>query len=146
MITRMALLISALLLTLMSLAGCGGAQSPVAPALPSAADAQNAICTSLAAVNAGVDKLANINPSTTVADLKALKAPVDSAVAALKAANQVLNRPNITDLTTQYDSLSATVNGLSDNATVGETAAAVKSGAVAVRDAINQARTALSCQ
>ena len=131
---------------LLSLAGCGGAQSPSAPALPSAADAQNAICTSLAVVNSGVDKLANINPSTTVADLKALKAPVDTAVAALKAANQVLNRPNITDLTTQYDSLSATINGLSDNATVGETAAAVQSGAVAVRDAINQARTALSCQ
>ena len=146
MITRMALYVAALLLALMSLAGCGGAQSPSAPALPSAADAQNAICTSLAAVTSGVDQLANINPSTTVADLKALKAPVDSAVAALKAANQVLNRPNITDLTTQYDSLSATINGLSDNASVGETAAAVQSGAVAVRDAINQARTALACQ
>jgi hypothetical protein len=58
----------------------------------------------------------------------------------------VLNRPNITDLTTQYDNLSATINGLSDNATVGETAAAVQSGAVAVRDALTQARTALSCQ
>lgn len=144
--TRMAFLVSVLLLALMSLAGCGGAQAPSAPALPSAADAQNAICTSLAVVNTGVDRLANINPSTTVADLKALKAPVDSAVAALKAANQVLNRPNITDLTTQYDSLSATINGLSDNASVGETAAAVKSGAVAVRDTINQARTALACQ
>lgn len=144
--TRIALIFFAFILALVSLAGCGGAQSPSAPALPSAADAQTAICTSLAAVNSGVDKLANINPSTTVADLKALKAPVDSAVAALKAANQVLNRPNITDLTTQYDSLSATINGLSDNASVGETAAAVQSGAVAVRDAINQARTALSCQ
>ena len=146
MITRMVILVSALLLVLVSLAGCGGAQSPAVPALPSAADAQNAICTSLAAVASGVDKLAEINPSTTVADLKALKAPVDTAVAALKAANQVLNRPNITDLTTQYDNLSATVNGLSDNATVGETAAAVQAGAVAVRDALAQARTALACQ
>ncbi len=146
MVTRMPLVLSALLVVLLSLAGCSGAQSPSVPALPSAADAQKAICTSLAVINTGVDQLANINPSTTVADLKALKAPVDTAVAAIKAANQVLNRPNITDLTTQYDSLSATISGLSDNATVGDTAAAVQSGAVAVRDAITQARTALACQ
>lgn len=146
MVTRFALVLSAALLVLMSLGGCSGVPSPSVPALPSAADAQNAICTSLVAITSGVDQLANINPNTTVADLKALKAPVDNAVAAIKAANQVLNRPNITDLTTQYDNLSATINGLSDNATVGETAAAVQSGAVAVRDALTQARTALSCQ
>ncbi len=146
MVTRITLVLSAVLLVLVSLGGCSGAPSPSVPALPSAADAQKAICTSLAAVNVGVDKLANINPDTTVTDLKALKAPVDNAVAALKAANQVLNRPNITDLTTQYDSLSATISGLSDNATVGDTAAAVQSGAVTVRDALTQARTALACQ
>lgn len=146
MVTRIAVIFSAALVVVVILAGCSGAQSPSVPSLPSAADAQTAICTSLTAVASGVDKLANINPSTTVADLKALKAPVDTAVAALKAANQVLNRPNITDLTTQYDSLSATINGLSDNATVGETAAAVQAGAVAVRDALAQARTALACQ
>ncbi len=59
--TRIALIFFTFILALVSLAGCGGAQSPSAPALPSAADAQNAICTSLAAVNSGVDKLANIN-------------------------------------------------------------------------------------
>lgn len=146
MVTRIAIAFSALLLALVSLGGCSGAESPSVPALPSAADAQKAICTSLAVVASGVDQLANINPSTTVADLKALKAPIDTAVAAVKAANQVLNRPNLTDLTTQYDNLSATINGLSDNATVGETAAAVQAGAGAVRDALAQARTALACQ
>ena len=145
MLTRISHILSAVVLVLVSLAGCGSTQVPSVPALPSAADAQKAVCVSLAAVTSGVDKLANVNASTTVADLKALKAPVDTAVAAIKGANQVLNQANITEMTTAYDNLTVTINGLSDNAAIGETAVAVQAGAVAVRDALTHARTALAC-
>jgi alanyl-tRNA synthetase len=125
--------------------GCSAPQIPAVPNLPSAADAQKAVCDSLTAITAGVDRLAAVSANTTVADLKALKAPVDTAVAAIKAANQVLNQANITELTTSYDSLTATINQLPENAAVGETATRVQAGAVAVRDALSGARTALTC-
>jgi hypothetical protein len=118
---------------------------PGVPALPSAADAQKAVCVSLAAITSGVDRLANVDAAMTVAELKSLKAPVDTAVAAIKAANQVLNQANVTEMTTAYDSLTATINGLPGNAAIGETAMRVQAGAVAVRDALGQARTALTC-
>jgi hypothetical protein len=145
---KFVLVLPALLLVLLTLGGCDGAQAPGLPDipnLPSAADAQKAVCDSLTAITAGVDRLANVNAATTVAELKALKAPVDTAVAAIKAANQVLNQPNITELTTEYDGLTATIDDLPDNAAVGDTAAAVQVGAAAVRDALRQARTALTC-
>lgn len=145
MLTKFALIVPAALIVLASLTGCGTAELPTMPALPSAADAQKMVCDSLTSVASGVDKLANVNASTTVADLKSLKAQVDTAVAAIKAANQVLNQANITELTTSYDSLTATINGMPDNAAVGETAARVQAGAIAVRNALNQARTALTC-
>jgi hypothetical protein len=119
---------------------------PDVGALPSAADAQKAVCTGLGEVTAQLQRLATINASTTAADIKELKAPIDTAVAAVKAANQVLNQATITELTTQYDSLTATVNALPDNAAVGETATRIQEGAVAVQNALGQARTALNCQ
>ena len=145
MLRRLAFSLSVILLVLLSLAGCGATEMPGVPALPSAADAQKAVCVSLAAVTSGVDGLANVNAATTVADLKSLKAPVDTAVAAIKAANQVLNQANVTEMTTAYDNLTATINGLPDNAAIGETAVRVQAGAVAVRNALGQARAALTC-
>jgi uncharacterized phage infection (PIP) family protein YhgE len=135
----------ALLLVIVSLGGCGAEQLPAVPALPSAADAQKAVCDSLRAITSGVDQLANVNATTTVAELKSLKAPVDTAVAAIKAANQVLNQANITEMTTAYDNLTTTINQMPDNAAVGEMAASVQAGAVTVRTALGQARTALTC-
>jgi hypothetical protein len=144
-LTRLAVPLTFTLLVLISLAGCGATPLPGVPALPSAADAQKAVCGSLVGITSGVDRLASIDASTTVADLKSIKAPVDTAVAAIKAANQVLNQPNIAEMTTAYDNLTATISRLPDNAAVGETAVRIRSGAVAVRDALIQARVALAC-
>jgi hypothetical protein len=138
-------ILPAALAVLLVLGGCSTPALPSVPNLPSAADAQKAVCDSLAAITSGVDQLATVDANTTVAELKALKAPVDTAVAAIKAANQVLNQANITELTTSYDNLTATIADLPDNAAIGETAAAVQAGAVTVRGALGQARTALTC-
>jgi hypothetical protein len=119
---------------------------PDVGSLPSAADAQKAVCTGLGEVTAQLQRLATISASTTAADIKELKAPIDTAVAAVRAANQVLNQATITELTTQYDSLTETINALPDDAAAGEAATRIQQGAVAVQNALGQARTALSCQ
>ena len=139
------LLFALVLAALLSLAGCGG-QAPTLPALPSAADAQKALCDSLAGLNNSVASLANVDPSSAVNDIKALKANVDTAVQASKAANAVLNRPAITDLTTSYDNLALQINGLADGQTIGPVAEAnIAAGVKTLQDALAQARTALSC-
>ena len=137
----------ALLLVLaLGLAGCGAAPIPTLPALPSAADAQKAVCDALTSVNTNVAGLANLSPASAVNDVKALRAQLDTWVQAIKAANQVLNRPNITELTTAYDSLALQINSLPDGQAIGATAEAnIEAGVKTVQDALAQARTALSC-
>lgn len=141
------LLLLALALWLaLSLAGCGE-QVPTLPALPSAADAQKGVCDALTGINSGVASLGNLSPTTTVNDVKALRAQVDTWVQAIKAANQVLNRPNITELTTAYDNLALQINNLPDGQAIGATAETnIEATVKSVQDAIAQARTALTCQ
>lgn len=138
------LLVVLLLLTL-SLAGCGE-QMPTLPALPSAAEAQKAVCDALTSVNSSVASLSNLSPTSTVNEVKALRAQVDTWVQAIKAANQVLNRPNITELTNAYDNLALQINSLPEGQAIGATAEAnIEAGVKTVQDALTQARTALSC-
>jgi hypothetical protein len=135
----------ALLLTLTA-AGCGATQLPTMPPLPSAAEAQSAVCNSLTGINNSVATLAAVDGSMAVADIKALKANIDTAVQAVKAANSVLNRPNITELTNAYDNLALQINNLPDGANLNESAMTnIRAGTVAVQTALGQARTALSC-
>lgn len=138
------LLVVLLLLTL-SLAGCGE-QMPTLPALPSAAEAQTAVCTALTSVTNTVAALSNLSPTSAASEVKALRAQVDTWVQAIKAANQVLNQPNISELTTAYDNLSLQISGLPDGQAIGATAEAnIEAGVKTVQDALSQARTALSC-
>ncbi len=138
-------LILLLVVSLLALAGLAGCAEVRLPALPSAAEAQTAICGSLAALTQRLERLARVDAAMSVADIQALKAQVDTAVEAIRAANQVLNRPAITDLTNSYDNLAATINRLPDDAALGAAADNVRSGAAGVLAALAQARTALSC-
>jgi hypothetical protein len=143
--TQSLLLVVLLLLTL-GLAGCGE-QMPTLPALPSAAEAQKIVCDALTSVNSSVASLSNLSPTSTVNEVKALRAQLDTWVQAIKAANQVLNRPNITELTTAYDNLALQINSLPDGQAIGATAEAnIEAGVKVVQDAVAQARAALSCQ
>lgn len=142
---RSLVLVLALLLTLVT-AGCGATQLPTMPALPSAAEAQSAVCDSLTRINTSVGSLAAVNGSTAVADLKAIKASLDTAVQAIKAANGVLNRPTITELTNAYDNLALQISSLPDGSALSESARAnIETGTAAVQTALGQARSALSC-
>jgi len=145
MFRKEAFLVFVLLLAL-SLAGCGGNGLPTLPALPSAAEAQKAVCDALTSANTSVAALGNLNPTSTVNDVKALRGQVDTWVQAIKAANSVLNNANITELTTSYDNLSLQINSLPNGQAIGATAEAnIETGVKTVQDAITQARTALSC-
>jgi len=144
MLRREALL--AILLLVMILAGCGGNQLPTLPPLPSAAEAQKIVCDALTSVNTNVTALGNINPSSTVNDVKALRGQVETWVQAIKAANSVLNNTNITELTNSYDNLSLQINSLPNGATIGATAEAnIEVGVASMQAALVQARAALSC-
>lgn len=141
-----------LLVLVLSTAGCSGGDTareralPSLPPLPSAAEAQKAVCEGLTAVNGSVTALGNIDAATAVNDIKALKTQADTWVAAIKAANQVLNRPNISELTTAYDNLSLQITSLPDGAALGAAATTnIRSSVVAVQSALGQARTALNC-
>ena len=75
-----------------------------------------------------------------------MKANIDTAVQAVKAANAVLNRPTITEMTNAYDNLALQIANLPDGQAVSESAAAnIAAGTAAVQTALGQARTALSC-
>jgi hypothetical protein len=119
---------------------------PSLPALPSADEARRAVCQSLAAINSGVGLLANIDATTTVNDIKAVRAQVDTWVQAAKAANQVLNQPNIADMTSAYDNLALQISRLPDGAALSESATTnIRAGVGAVQSALNQARASLTC-
>lgn len=143
---RQEALLAILLLLAVSLLGCGGNQLPTLPALPSAAEAQKAVCDALTSVNTNVAALGNLSPTSTANDVKALRGQVDTWVQAIKAANSVLNNANITELTNSYDNLSLQINNLPAGETIGATAEAnIEAGVKTLQDAITQARTALSC-
>ena len=59
------------------------------------------LCQSVAAVRTATVQLSDINATTSLNDIKAAKAKVDTLVEALRAANGVLQRPAITDMLTQ---------------------------------------------
>jgi len=135
-----------LFLLALVLAGCGSNQLPTLPALPSAAEAQKAVCDALTSVNSSVAALGNLNPASTVDDVKTLRAKVDTWVQAIKAANSVLNNTNITEMTNSYDNLSLQINSLPNGQAIGATAEAnIEATVKTVQDAIIQARTTLSC-
>lgn len=127
-------------LALFVLAACS------APSIPTAADAQKAVCQSLSRVAAGVDRLAAVNPQTKVAELKALKSQLDGVMQSVRTANTALNIAAVGQMVTAYDGLATQLNGLADNATIDDaTAARIKQAVAGMQDSITQASAGLKC-
>ncbi len=127
---------------LLVLAACGGA----APSLGGAeGGAQAALCQSVAAVRAATVQLSDINATTSLNDVKAAKAQVDTLVEALRAANGILQRPAINDMLTQYDSFSAQLNAVSTQEALAPAVEGLRQNMTAVNTALDQAKTTLGC-
>ena len=127
---------------LLVLAACGGA----APSLGGAeGGAQAALCQSVAAVRAATVQLSDINATTSLNDVKAAKAQVDTLVEALRAANGILQRPAINDMLTQYDSFSAQLNAVSTQESLAPAVEGLRQNMTAVNTALDQAKTTLGC-
>ncbi len=128
---------------LLVLAACGGA----APSLGGGeGGAQAALCQSVAAVRSATVQLSDIKAETSLTDVKAAKAKVDTLVEALRAANGVLQRPAITELLTQYDSFSAQLNAVSTQEALAPAVEGLRQNMGAVNAALDQAKTTLGCQ
>ena len=127
---------------LLLLAACGGA----APSIGGAeGGAQAALCQSMAAVRAATVQLSDINAETSLNDVKAAKAKVDTLVEALRAANGVLQRPAINDMLTQYDAFSAQLNTVSSQEALAPAVEGLRQNMTAVNTALDQAKTTLGC-
>ena len=128
---------------LLVLAACGGA----APSLGGGeGGAQAALCQSVAAVRSATVQLSDIKAETSLTDVKAAKAKVDTLVEALRAANGVLQRPAITELLTQYDSFSAQLNAVSTQEALAPAVEGLRQNMGAVNAALDQAKSTLGCQ
>ena len=126
------------LVAMLALAGCGGVSI-------GGGSAQDAVCGTLDSVSAAVSQLDGVNAEATVAEVKELKTKVDGTIDKVRTANKALNAEAINELLASYDSMSATIDGLDDNAAIGDALAEVQAGVANVTTALNQASSTLKC-
>jgi hypothetical protein len=92
-----------------------------------------------------VNELDGIQAEATVADAKELKVQVDGAIEKVRVANKALNAATINELLTSYDALSATLDGLDDDAAIGDASVQMQVALAGVKTALEQAGSALKC-
>ena len=112
---------------------------------PTAAGAKAAVCQGLAAVQSAAGGLATVDANTRVSDVQGAKQRLDTAVEALRRANEVLQHEQVTQLVTSYDSLSQSLAQVANQETLGAAAGAVQSASGSVIGALNRANAALEC-
>lgn len=135
---RIFLLLLVLLGALLS--GCSEGQAP------KLSDVKQGICTSLGALRTATGDLANINPDTSVAELREVKGKLDTLVEAARTANTVLQSQPITDMMTAYDNFGARLVELNSEERVGDAAATLGASAGNITASLDRAYSSLSCQ
>lgn len=136
---RRTMILSVVALVLMlALAGCGNVSV-------GDGSAQDAVCGALTSVSTAVGQLDGVNAEATVAEVKELKTKADGAVEKVRTANKALNAEPINELLASYDSMSATIDGLDDDAAIGDTLAEVQGAVAGVTAALDQASSTLKC-
>ncbi len=121
------------------LAGCSEGQAP------SLNDVKQGICTSLVALRTASGDLANINPDTSVAELREVKGKLDTLVEAARTANTVLQSQPITDMVAAYDNFGARLVELNSAERVGDAATTLGASAGNITASLDRAYTSLSC-
>jgi hypothetical protein len=112
---------------------------------PTLTDARSAVCQALGSLREGAATLNEIDPETSVAQLKEMRANVGQLVEAARRANTVLQMQQITDMVNSFDAFSRTVDGLGADQRVGSAAAGLQSSAAAVIAALDQAYQTAQC-
>ena len=134
------MMVALLLLLAVVLAGCDAANAPTA------AGAKAAVCQGITAVQAAVGTLASVDANTRVSEVQGAKQKLDTAVEALRRANEVLKNENVTQIITSYESLSQSISQVANQETLGAAAGAVQGASASVIGALNQASSALQCR
>lgn len=129
----------AIALLLSIVAGCSS------PNVPTLSDGQRAICESLNALRTSAANLGDIDPNTSIEQLRGMRESVGTLVEAARRANTVLQNQSITEMVTAYEEFSRTVDGLNTEQTVGDAATALRASADKVIAALDQAYTAAQC-
>lgn len=112
---------------------------------PTAAGARAAVCQGLAAVQGAAGGLAAVDANTRVSEVEGVKQRLNTAVEALRRANEVLQNEQVTQLVTSYDGLSQSIAQVANQETLGAAAGAVQGASASLLGALNQANTALQC-
>jgi uncharacterized protein YcfL len=116
-----------------------------APNVPTLNDGQRAVCESLNALRTSAVSLRDIDPNTSIEQLRGMRESVGNLVEAARRANTVLQNQSITEMVTAYDGFSRTVDGLNTEQTAGDAATALRASADQVLAALEQAYTAAQC-
>ncbi len=131
--------LAAVALLLSIAAGCS------APNVPTLSDGQRAVCESLNALRTAAVSLRDIDPNTSIEQLRGMRESLANLVEAARRANTVLQNQSITEMVTAYEDFSRTVDGLSTEQTVGGAATALRASGDKVLVALDQAYTAAQC-
>lgn len=121
------------------------AASCSAPNVPTLSDGQRAVCESLNALRTSAVSLSDIDPNTSIEQLRGMRESVGGLVEAARRANTVLQNQSITEMVTAYEEFSRTVDGLNTEQTVGDAATALRASADKVIAALDQAYAAAQC-
>ncbi len=107
--------------------------------------AQAAVCESLDSLGSAVGEVSDMSMDASAADVKAFVVRLDEPVQAVRNAAERLNRQELNDLFAAYDDLVATVNNLSDGATLDQAAGEVQTAVAKVQETLDSARSTLDC-
>lgn len=129
----------AVVLLLSIAAGCA------APNAPPLSDGQRAMCDALGALRSAVASLSDIEPNTSIEQVRGMRERVGGLVEAARRANTVLQNQSITEMVAAYDAFSRTVDGLNAEQTVGSAATTLRASAEKVNTTLEQAYTAARC-
>lgn len=129
----------AIVLLLSIAVGCG------APNVPTLSDGQRAVCESLNALRTSTVSLSDIDPNTSIEQLRGMRESLANLVEAARRANTVLQSQSINEMVTAYEDFSRAVDGLNTEQTVGNAATALRASGDKVLAALDQAYTAAQC-
>lgn len=113
--------------------------------LPTRGDAQQAVCQALGGLRTAVAQVSDVDAETEMADIRAAKQRLDTAVEAVRRANEVLQNARIAETITAYDNLNETLEGIGNDEKVGQAAESVRAAVAKVDSALSQANSSLGC-
>ncbi len=114
---------------LLVLAGCGGASLP---------EANAKFCEDMAKLGQALTTLTNLGPTATVDQLKDAQKGVNQAMDAVKKSGANLKEAKVDLVDTAWKELDKAINNVSDDATLAQAAAGIKTGAAGVKVAYDQ--------